>query len=56
MDKEQNAEVETLDIENLEYDVGGAGAVESSDTQVNHGANTVPIRITPIARTTRAIA
>ena len=32
------AEVETLEIEELEYQVGGAGAVESSDTQVNHGA------------------
>lgn len=31
-------QAETLEIENLEYDVGGAGAVEASDTQVNHGA------------------
>jgi hypothetical protein len=41
MDTEQRAELETLDIEDLEYDVGGAGAVESSDTQVNHGANLI---------------
>jgi hypothetical protein len=38
MDTEQRAELEALDIEDLEYDVGGAGAVEASDTQVNHGA------------------
>ena len=41
MDREEAAEVEALDVENLEYDVGGAGAVESSDTMVNHGANIV---------------
>jgi hypothetical protein len=38
MDKDQSGEVDVLDIEDLEYNVGGAGAVESSDTQVNHGA------------------
>jgi len=38
MDKEERTETEALDIENLEYEVGGAGAVESSDTMVNHGA------------------
>ena len=42
MDREEAVEVvETLEVENLEYDVGGAGAVESSDTMVNHGANLV---------------
>jgi hypothetical protein len=41
MDTEQRAELETLDIEDLEYDVGGAGAVEPSDTQVNHGAELI---------------
>ena len=39
--REDVAEVEALEIEDLEYDVGGAGAVESSDTMVNHGANLV---------------
>ena len=38
MDNEQRPEADVLDIEDLEYNVGGAGAVESSDTQVNHGA------------------
>jgi hypothetical protein len=38
MEKEERAETEALDIENLEYEVGGAGTVESSDTMVNHGA------------------
>jgi hypothetical protein len=39
MEKEERVETtEALEIENLEYDVGGAGAVESSDTMVNHGA------------------
>jgi len=42
MEREEATEVvETLEIENLEYDVGGAGAVESSDTVVNHGANLI---------------
>ena len=41
METEQKGEVETFEIENLEYDVSGAGAVESSDTMVNHGANLV---------------
>jgi hypothetical protein len=38
MDTEENVETQALEIENLEYDVGGAGAVEASDTLVNHGA------------------
>ena len=38
MDTEENVDGEILEIEDLEYDVGGAGAVEASDTRVNHGA------------------
>lgn len=30
--------IDTLEIAELEYDVGGAGAVEASDTQVNQAA------------------
>ena len=30
--------IETLEIAELEYDVGGAGTVEPSDTQVNQAA------------------
>lgn len=41
MEKEERAEVEALEIEELEYDVGGAGAVESNDTMANHGANAI---------------
>ena len=41
MEREEAAEVEALEVENLEYDVGGAGAVEASDTMVNHGANAI---------------
>jgi hypothetical protein len=41
METEQKVENEAFEIEPLEYDVGGAGAVEASDTMVNHGANLV---------------
>lgn len=30
--------IDTLDFAELEYDVGGAGAVESNETQVNQAA------------------
>jgi hypothetical protein len=38
MDTEEKVDVEVLEIEGLEYDIGGAGAVDAGDTQVNHGA------------------
>jgi hypothetical protein len=45
MDKEQSAELAVLESEfeiaDLEYDVGGLGAGEATDAQVNYAANMV---------------
>ena len=36
--------IETLEIAELEYDVAGAGAVETADSQVNHAAYAICFR------------
>jgi hypothetical protein len=38
MNSEQIVETSDFEIVELEYDVGGAGAVETADSQVNHAA------------------
>jgi hypothetical protein len=36
MSREEKAEVETLEIADLEYDVGGMGAEEPAESRVAH--------------------
>lgn len=49
MDK-QNLEVEVLEIDGLEYDVGGVGAGESNGTETNYAAHSLVAYRLPIDR------
>jgi hypothetical protein len=41
MSSEQNIEIETLEIADLEYEVGGTNAVEAADSHLSHRDNVI---------------
>lgn len=49
--EEKSGELETLDLDleiaDLEYDVGGVGAVEATDSQVNYASNLIIYAVCP---------